>query len=55
MGEKVELSIDWPVLLAGACRLKLVILGHVIRSSDNEAVLTVERSEFRTQGSRNSD
>jgi hypothetical protein len=53
VGEQVELSIDWPVLLDGACRIKLVILGHVIRSSDNQAVLTVERSEFRTQGSRN--
>ena len=50
-GMAVELSITWPVLLRESCHLKLMVHGSVIRSSAEEAVLAIERYEFRTQGS----
>src|SRR5207237_1990983 len=31
-GKKVELSIDWPVLLDGACPLQLKFWGRIVRS-----------------------
>jgi len=50
VGASTELSICWPVLLLDACPLKLVIHGKVIRSTGSEAVLAIDRYEFRTQG-----
>jgi hypothetical protein len=51
-GERVELSVAWPAHLDNKCPLKLVMVGRVIRSLDNVAAITVERYEFRTQGSQ---
>jgi hypothetical protein len=51
MGQSIELSVNWPVLLRDSCPMKLMIQGSVIRSSDGETVLAIERYEFRTQGS----
>ena len=39
-----------PALLNDTCPLKLVALGRVIRSNFEEAVIEIERYEFRTQG-----
>ena len=52
MGRTVELSIKWPVLLDGACPLKFVASGRVIRSEEDRAVVRIERYEFRTRASR---
>ena len=52
VGTSVELSINWPVLLLDSCHLKLITHGRVIRSSEEGAVLTIDRYDFRTQGSR---
>jgi len=49
-GMPVELSIGWPVLLNNSCPMKIVIYGCVIRSTDKDAAIAVERCEFRTQG-----
>jgi c-di-GMP-binding flagellar brake protein YcgR len=49
-GERVELSVAWPAHLDNKCPLKLVMVGRVVRSNENVAAITVERYEFRTQG-----
>src|SRR3954466_1070670 len=51
-GLPVELSMNWPVLLHDACPMKLMIYGSVVRSSGKAAAISIERYEFRTQGSR---
>jgi PilZ domain len=51
-GMPVELSMSWPVLLNDSCPMKLMIYGCVIRSNDKGAAVSIERYEFRTQGSR---
>jgi hypothetical protein len=50
VGVRLELSIHWPVLLNNSCRMKLVLSGPVIRSSEENTVVAIERSEFRTAG-----
>ena len=51
-GMPVELSMNWPVLLNDSCPMKLMIYGCVVRSSQTGAAVSIERYEFRTQGSR---
>ena len=51
-GMPVELSMNWPVLLNDVCPMKLMIYGCVVRSNEKGAAVTIERYEFRTQGSR---
>ena len=51
-GMPVELSMSWPVLLNDSCPMKLMIYGCVVRSTEKGAAVTIERYEFRTQGSR---
>ena len=52
VGRKVEVSINWPVLLDGGCLLKFVASGTVIRSEGDRAVIRIDRYEFRTRSSR---
>ena len=49
IGTRVELSINWPVLLSDTCPMKLMIHGQVVRCSDQAAVIATERYEFRTR------
>ena len=51
IGRTVEVSVDWPVRLAGTCPLKLVVVGRVVRSEGNCAALSILQYEFRTKGS----
>lgn len=51
-GLPVELSINWPALLNEVCPMKLMVYGCVIRSTEHEAAVAIERYEFRTQGAR---
>lgn len=48
-GEKLEVSIAWPVLLDGAIKLQLVISGVVVRTTEAATVLQITRHEFRTR------
>jgi hypothetical protein len=48
----VEMSMDWPVLLNGLCPMKLVIIGRVIRSSNEWAVVAIKTSAFHTRSAR---
>jgi len=51
-GTTVELSIDWPVLLDGACRLQLKGLGVVVRTDEHGTAIEFERTEFYTRKTR---
>jgi hypothetical protein len=48
----IELSINWPLQLEGACSLKLVIRGRIIRSDANATAIKAEYHQFRTAGVR---
>jgi len=51
-GERLEVAIDWPAQLDNKHPLKLVVGGRVVRSEPEYAAMTIERYEFRMQGSR---
>ena len=48
-GAKVELAIDWPVLLDNACPLALRGQGRVLRSDRHSTAIEIERHEFCTR------
>lgn len=50
--KKIEVSVNWPMQLGGACRLKLVAQGRVVRCENGYVAVAIDRYEFRTQGSR---
>lgn len=45
---QIELAIDWPILLDGACRLKMIVHGSVLRSDPRGTAVGITRHEFRT-------
>jgi hypothetical protein len=49
-GQKLEVAIDWPVLLDGGVRLQLVMSGVVVRTSGTTTALKIQRHEFKTRG-----
>ena len=49
---RVELTIPWPFLLEGICRLKLVMRGRIVRSDGDGIAIRTEHYEFRTSGTR---
>ena len=51
MGRLVEVAVNWPVPLDGACPLRFVAVGKVVRSEATKAVVQIDRYEFRTRGS----
>jgi hypothetical protein len=50
LGAGVEVYIKWPVLLDHSVPLCLIASGNVVRSEPGQAVLAIERYEFRTSG-----
>ena len=48
-GIGLEVTISWPVLLDSEVRLRLVVLGRVVRSGGGNAAMAISRYEFRTQ------
>lgn len=50
-GDRLEVSVSWPVRLNNECPLKLVATGRVVRTQPGQAAILIERYEFRTQGS----
>ena len=48
-GLRLDLSIDWPVLLDGAIQLQLTISGVVVRTSGSVTALRIQRHEFKTR------
>jgi len=52
VGQKIEVSVDWPAQLNATCGLKLVALGKVIRSSAEQAAVSIDKYDFRTRATR---
>jgi PilZ domain len=50
-GQKLHLSIDWPVLLDGGVQLQLAMSGVVVRTNGTAAALQIQRREFRARRS----
>jgi hypothetical protein len=50
VGQKLDVSIDWPVLLDGDVQLQLVASGVVVRRDEALIAMRIERHEFRTRG-----
>jgi c-di-GMP-binding flagellar brake protein YcgR len=48
VGERLEVTIDWPALLDGAIDLVLVAAGRVVRARELSFALELSRYEFRT-------
>jgi RNase P/RNase MRP subunit p29 len=49
-GRRVEIAISWPAQLNGACPLKLVARGRIVRVDGARAAVEIQQYEFRTQG-----
>jgi c-di-GMP-binding flagellar brake protein YcgR len=48
-GLKLEIAINWPVLLDDHVQLQLIVTGVVVRSSGTEIALQIQRHDFRTR------
>ena len=48
-GRRIELFINWPILLEGTCLLQLVITGKIVRSSRDGVAVTILNHKFRTR------
>ena len=49
VGQRVELSVQWPAQLNERCGLNLVALGKVVRSNSETAAIRIEKYDFRTR------
>src|ERR1700730_10825961 len=49
LGERAELSVDWPAQLNEHCGLKLVAIGKIVRASGDTAAIRIEKYDFRTR------
>jgi hypothetical protein len=47
---RIELVLNWPVLLQGVCALKLIMRGRILRTQVKTVALKTEFREFRTAG-----
>jgi hypothetical protein len=47
---RVELAVSWPALIDNAIPIKLVALGVLVRATETQAAISIERHEFRTRG-----
>jgi hypothetical protein len=46
--QRIELFVSWPAKLNGAIPLQLVALGRVVRASETQAAIAIQRYEFKT-------
>ena len=49
VGEQLQLSVDWPVVLDGSTPLKLAIRGKVVRAQAHSVAVQIMNYEFRTR------
>ncbi|MGP0071141.1 MAG: PilZ domain-containing protein [Bryobacteraceae bacterium] len=49
----IELMMSWPCVLDGACALKLVVKGRVVRHEGRGIAIASTQHEFRTAGPAN--
>jgi hypothetical protein len=48
-GQKLDVSIDWPILLDGRTKLQLFMSGVIVRTNGTASALQIRRHEFRTR------
>lgn len=48
VGMRLELNLEWPVLLGGSTGLQLRMWGSVVRTSDHQTAVKVDKHQFRT-------
>ena len=48
VGMTLELTIQWPVLLENSLPLQVRLFGTTVRASGDQAVLKIDKHEFRT-------
>ena len=49
-GLKLELFLDWPLMLDSDVELQLIASGVVVRTDGCETVLRIQRHNFKTRG-----
>jgi len=49
MGQLLQVSLDWPARLENQVPLKLVAEGRIVRNSDGQTAMTIDKYEFRTR------
>ena len=49
IGQTLDVSIDWPVLLDGGVQLQIVVSGVVVRTTGAVTAIRIERHDFRTR------
>lgn len=54
IGGLIKLAVNWPFLLDGVCRLKLVVRGRIVRSDGQRIAIQTKHQEFRTASDRSS-
>lgn len=52
-GQLVQVSLDWPARLENQIALKLVAEGRIVRNSNGQTAMTIEKYEFRTRRTAN--
>jgi len=50
MGRLVEVAVNWPVRLDGACALRFVAVGKVVRSEPTKAAVQIARYSVQDSG-----
>jgi CheY-like chemotaxis protein len=48
-GQLVQVALDWPARLENQIPLKLVAEGRIVRNSNGQTAMTIEKYEFRTR------
>jgi hypothetical protein len=48
-GQRLTVSIEWPVLLGGKTKLQLLLWGVIVRTDGTATALRIEQHEFRTR------
>ena len=48
-GQRVQVSVDWPVLLNGRIPLFLVLEGRILRCENGTAAMLIRRHQFDTR------
>ena len=49
IGQRLDLYIDWPVLLDGGVQLQIVVSGVVVRTTGAVTAIRIQRHDFRTR------
>jgi hypothetical protein len=49
-GQCLQVSLDWPALLENRIPMRLVVSGQILRSSDGQTTMTIEKYQFRIRG-----